>query len=309
MDYQSADLPGCADSADRIVAPAGGAVARCASRARFVLGMPQLDACGLSEQWLQRTCGDRHWQALARLSGHPSENWRDDRGRRVYAAFAYLRLGDARLAAATEGQSVTLRSESAALGRAKAWSQHRLTLPGGTPLACLDMLSVFVSRADGRSNRSIRRTDMRMAAASCAPTAAAAVLERARALRQQAAESCAAHDRPPLRFAPCPRNDFNGAGLLYFSSFTAFADRALWQWGLLAQDDAVLARECAFLGNLDVGGHLSAVLVEASALPGGRALAVALTKSDDGAVLAIVRLHTGRRATRVRDDRFSAPRL
>jgi probable biosynthetic protein (TIGR04099 family) len=241
-------------------APAAAGVQR--SRTSLLLGMPQLDACGLSENWLQKTCGDRHWQALARLSGRPPADWRDTRGDRVYAAFSHLRLSHARLDAAREGERLAITTRLQAAGRSQAHSRHRLSMQGQV-IGVLDLLSSFVARAAPRSNRAVRRIEGLLPAAT--PSAEAAALhERARALRTSW-RAGADPQGPALVVHPCPRHDFNGAGLLYFASFGAWADRALWQWGQLTPRLRVTERECSFLGNADPGEAMCVRLLAAKA--------------------------------------------
>lgn len=287
------DYDGSTCIAADIAAPAGGAAlpARWESRARWRLGMPQLDACGLSEHWLQKTCGDRHWQALARLCGRAPQHWLDAHGRRAYAAFAYLRLSQARLRQVDEGRNLHIASATAAIGRAQAWSRHRLACEGQR-IGCLDLLSVFVGRQDS-SNRSVRRVDLR---ADDAPPSdqAATLLARAKALRMTTTHARPDGDAPTLVVKPCPRSDFNGAGLLYFASFTAMADRALWQWGMLSQRDAVLDRECVFLGNTDPGAELSVALVDHRGDAQARVSTVRIACMSSHRVLAQLRVHVAR---------------
>jgi probable biosynthetic protein (TIGR04099 family) len=220
------------------------------SRASILLGMPQLDACGLSENWLQKTCGDRHWQALARLVGRRPADWRAPCGDRVYAAFGYLRLSDARLEAAQEDQRLTIDTHLGVAGRAQVHSRHRLSTQG-RPIAALDLLSSFVARESASSNSKVRRIEGLLPACDADP-GTAAMRQRMRTLRA-AWIATAAPGLPSLVLHPCPRHDFNGAGLLYFASFSAWVDRALWQWGQLMPQRLVRERECVFLGNADPG--------------------------------------------------------
>jgi probable biosynthetic protein (TIGR04099 family) len=241
-------------------APTASGVQR--SRTSILLGMPQLDACGLSENWLQKTCGDRHWQALARLIGRSPADWRDTRGDRVYAAFGYLRLSRARLDTAREGARLAVTTQLQAAGRIQAHSRHRLSMQG-QPIAVLDLLSSFVARAAPGSNRTVRRIEGLLTGGT--PSAEAVALqERARALRTSWGAGTGRRG-PALVVHPCPRHDFNGAGLLYFASFGAWVDRALWQWGHLTPRLRVTERECSFLGNADPGEAMCVRLVSAEA--------------------------------------------
>lgn len=229
---------------------------------QLVAGMPELNACGLSETWLQRTCGSQHWLALAQALGQPSDRWVDTRGRRVYAAFGWLRLREAQLDLGREGQALRLNSRLRWLGRSHAWSHHRLASTD-IAMAELDMLSVFVSRHQAGDNHSVRRADMAEAMVDDPMPDTAALLGRLRQWRQTAET----RDPPALswRTTPCPRSDFNGAGLLYFPSYTALADRAMWHWGLLGGHSKVLSRECLFLGNVGLGESIDVLLLDTQA--------------------------------------------
>jgi probable biosynthetic protein (TIGR04099 family) len=257
------------------------------TRASFTLGMPQLDACGLSENWLQKTCGDRHWQALARLVGRAPTQWRDAQGERVYAAFTYLRLSGARLAVAHEGQRLTIASRLQPASRAQVHGRHRVIFDGQA-IGVLDLVSSFVAREAPGSNRRVRRIDGLLA--PHAPHAEASALQaRARALRAQLCDTGHAAS-VPLVVQPCPRHDFNGAGLLYFASFGAWVDRALWQWGRLTPRHHVLERECVFLGNADAGEAMRIRLLAAEARGATTAWTLALTTVADARPLAVTRL-------------------
>jgi probable biosynthetic protein (TIGR04099 family) len=64
---------------------------------KYRAGMPQLALNGLSENWLLKECGHRHWEALAVDAGHAVPEFIDDAGNKAYAAFTAVRLRDASL--------------------------------------------------------------------------------------------------------------------------------------------------------------------------------------------------------------------
>lgn len=258
----------------------------------ITLGMPQLDGCGLSESWLQKTCGEIHWRGLADSLGRPAEQWTDAAGQRVYAAFGLVRLHEGRLDSAREGQALQLHSRLEAVGRSQAWSRHRLQTPDGN-IGSLEMLSVFVGRGDDGSNRSVRRVPMREQGRQTWPDAQA-LADQARALRVRTSAAAWRTDGPALTFMPCPRGDFNGAGLVYFPSFTVWSDRALFGWGRLAPTDRVTARECLFLGNQDMGQPVEVVWCGETVTAGGRCLEVQLRCPTHRRLLALVRTTTAR---------------
>ncbi|WPB55609.1 Pnap_2097 family protein [Xylophilus sp. GOD-11R] len=280
------------DTTDRWSTPTDAApsgVARPWSGATTVtLGMPQLDGCGLSETWLQKTCGAAHWRGLEAHLGRPAQDWRDASGRRVYAAFGIVRLRAARLAKAVEGERLRIASTLAAVGRSQAWSRHRLSTRGER-IGELEMLSVFIGRGDDGSNRSVRRVSMRDEAAA-EPTGARAVADHARAWRASLAQPVpAAEPYRTVRWLACPRNDFNGAGLVYFCHFTAWADRALSGWHLLGAGQRVVERECLFLGNLDPGEEVELALRADQPTATGGCLEVGIRCTRHDRLLAVVR--------------------
>lgn len=250
---------------------------------QLVAGMPELNACGLSEAWLQRTCGSQHWLALSHALGRPSDRWADTQGRRVYAAFGWLRLREARLDLAEDGQALRLNSHLRWLGRSHAWSRHGLAMRDGS-MAELDMLSVFVSRHSAGDNHSVRRANMPSTAVDEPAPETSALLVHLRQWRQ-ASET----RTPPVlswRTTPCPRSDFNGAGLLYFPSFTTLADRALWHWGLLGTRERIVGRECLFLGNIALGESVEVRLLEDRMREQGRRVLLQVVSVDESRRLA-----------------------
>ncbi|HAX20310.1 MAG TPA: hypothetical protein DCY64_08510 [Hydrogenophaga sp.] len=253
----------------------------------FVAGMPELNACGLSETWLQKACGSQHWQSLSRSLGQPPERWVDTQGRRVYAAFGWLRMRDAELDQVEEGQALQIDSRLRWLGRSQAWSQHQL-FSGGQTLAGLDMLSVFVSRHVCGNNHTVRRADMPVAVLAGADPEATALLARLRQWRQAAEGRVPAG--PSSQFKPCPRSDFNGAGLLYFPSFCAFADRALWGWGRLAPTDRVVRRESLFLSTVTQRETVQVNLLEDRCAGRLRDVRLQMVCADDARPLAEMHL-------------------
>src|SRR6476660_4400234 len=56
------------------------------------IGMPQMTARGLSENWLFKYCGDAHWRAIAGIYGVETGNLVTEAGERVYASFVAIRV-------------------------------------------------------------------------------------------------------------------------------------------------------------------------------------------------------------------------
>jgi probable biosynthetic protein (TIGR04099 family) len=225
---------------------------------RYTAGMPQLSSSGLSENWLLKECGHRHWLAIAQRQGQAVPEFRDAQGRKVYAAFTLVRVSQAQRERMEEHDAFTIATQCHPAGRTQYYSQHTVQLQGQR-VARVEMLSVFVLRAQAGNNRSIVRAVMATPQGTTAPSeltaAAETFVQRGRARRATVGVGQA--EAHASVFAPCPHNDFNGADLLYFSSFQSMVDRAEWAWmrsaDATSRPAALREREMVFYGNLDLG--------------------------------------------------------
>lgn len=237
------------------------------------LGMPHLVPGGLSETWLLRHLGDAHWQMLARQLGCSPSRIADRSGTRVYAAFRHVSLEGLRLDAAREDGRLAVRSHLWRLSRTQVLSRHALMLDGA-PAGTATLVSAFVRR-EAASNRRICRVEVPGLAdlpewdgARPAPLAVPQAPGGAR-----------------LAFTPCPAQDFNGAGFLYFSSYVGLAERALFSHAP-ARATVTRSRHIAYHGNIDPGDAVEILTQLADAPHGGTVCATRLIRAGDHALLA-----------------------
>lgn len=267
--------------------PIGLAVARLGREDAIRLGMPHLSGCGLSENWLLKELGHRHWMMLAGQAGMDGPDFRDDEGRQVYAAFCAVRLSNARLDLGVENGALAIRSTMRRVSRTQVESRHELRIDG-VAAGLVEMVSTFIRRT-GRGNQSVARValdDLVPVNSSPSDLASLAASFRARRRSQHLGIdlSTVGAELASFDFDPCPELDFNGAGFLYFPSFLAFVDRAEWQ---LCRGRLALARRDAFYhGNVDPGVPLRVVLVAQEPVHWIRWWRV--ERTDDRAVLADV---------------------
>lgn len=226
-----------------------------------LLGMPQLSAAGLSESWLLKELGHRHWMMLATAAGTDVPDFRDEGGQPVYAAFCAVRIDAARWHLARENGRLGMSSVLSRLSRTQMLSRHDLVLDGRAA-GTVEMISVFVTRT-GDSNHSIARVPidgLRPIDAAGADLAhIAAGLRRRRIDRHRGFDLPGGIAEAVFQFDPCPAQDFNGAGFLYFTSFLAFVDRSEWRLDR-SQPGSARQREAYFYGNLDPGEGLEVAL-------------------------------------------------
>ncbi|WP_157268210.1 Pnap_2097 family protein [Azohydromonas aeria] len=285
--------------------PTGHALAASAASAELpqgvadvIVGMPQLNSLGLSENWLLKEAGDRHWQHLAASLGCRPGALRDAQDRRVYAAFTQVHLREARLQGVQEDQRLRWQLRGTRVGRSQHYSRQWLLGPDGA-LAQLEMLSVFVARERAGDNHSVVRVPLvPVPSASNAGDSeeAAAYAQSTRAVRAGAwHERFLVGKHAPLlardTVRPCPANDFNGAGLLYCASFQALTDRAHWAWGLADDRAAVRERQIVFHGNVNVGEEIELRLLARRQAGCGHWSWTQVCRRSDGQPVADIATH------------------
>ena len=250
---------------------------------QVVLGMPHLCPAGLSENWLWKELGHSHWGLIARGFGRAAAGFGAEGSAPVYAAFRAIALRDGDLGAAAENQALELRSALIQLSGTRVVSRHRASLAGRT-VAEVDMTSVFVRREAAGVNRSIVRVRLDGGVGPARPSVPAAARPGPGAGLPREGE----RELGTVVVEPCPHLEFNGAGLLYFSSFVAAVDRA--EWRLLGARTPLLAtrdRQAVFHGNVEVGEALAVRLLVGPEGAGARHRALVSAVSD-GRLLAEV---------------------
>jgi probable biosynthetic protein (TIGR04099 family) len=248
---------------DRIL---GGGPAVPALSDQIVLGMPHLCLGGLSETWLLRECGHRHWFLLAHATGRAVPDFRDEEGDPVYAAFIAVTVRDARFDAAREHDALEFRSRLTRISRTRFMSVHEIAVRGRV-LGEVVMTSLFVKRMEVGRNRSIARVEVPGLPPIVSSREFADYEDTVAALRR---DSWTEHfgftrARAPvlerLVIDPCPAQDFNGADFLYFSSFQAFVDRAEWAFFRPLDPRATTRRrDIIYHGNIEPGERVVVVL-------------------------------------------------
>lgn len=230
------------DETGRMVAP------HISLRHGYRIGMPQLGPVGLSENWLLKEGGARHWDAIAQALGCPAAAIHDRRGNRLYASFVALHLTGSGLACFQEDDEAVLTTRLYPLSRSRHYSLH--SFEGPRSRLRLAMISVFVRKDPGGGNRRLTAEDISPTAAlppRPVPLSARLLLDDHRRLKIHDLAAEDGYDCAAL----CPATDFNGAGLLYFANYINFIDRAEW----FANRPAGLERTCTlerkvfFFGN------------------------------------------------------------
>jgi probable biosynthetic protein (TIGR04099 family) len=233
---------------------------------QIVLGMPHLCLGGLSETWLLRECGHRHWFLLAHATGRAVPDFRDEEGDPVYAAFIAVTVREARFDAAREHDTLEFRSRLTRISRTRFMSVHEIAVRGRV-LGEVVMTSLFVKRMEVGRNRSIARVEVPGLPPVVSSREFADYEATVAALRRDSWTEHLGFTRagaPVLErlvIDPCPAQDFNGADFLYFSSFQAFVDRAEWAFFRPLDPRATTRRrDIVYHGNIEPGDRVVVVL-------------------------------------------------
>lgn len=225
---------------------------------RHTLGMAEMGYRGLSEQWLLRRAGDLHWQLIARAMGQRDAVFTCADGQPLYAAFCATSLHFTSPELPQPGNELTLAVDLYRTGHGRLGSIHRITT-SDQEIGRLVLISTFVGRSDPASNRSIvRRAPRVMAIPPEAPPAIQRIARQAsmiaRLATREKPELCAVECQ--RKILPCPSTDFNAAGLLYFPSFSAIAERAAFE-DSRSKPGLMRSRHAVYLGNAEPGEYIS----------------------------------------------------
>ena len=253
----------------------------------ILLGMPHLSPAGLSETWLMKELGHRHWLMLARHLGMDNADFRTADGREVYASICATSMTGAELQLARANDVLAIRSSLHRISRTQYSSRHHLSI-GGNSIADVELISAFVRRDIEGDNRSLVRVEHARSKGEILATselaATAAALRRGTAQTHLGMTPATGRYLKSFRFKPSMAEEFNGAGLFYFTEFQALMTRALEAWFPEQRLD-VVRRDVFLKGNI---GAQDAVTIELSVVkPGDTGIACRLLRPD-GTEIAIL---------------------
>lgn len=283
---------------------------------RVRVGMPHLDAGGLSEGWLLREAGDRHWEAIARRLDTATDDICSDAGERLYPTVVALRARyDAPLAVVRENQVIDFSAEVVPCGRACAHGRlvARVDIGSGSVALAerfsVELLTSFAARnAEGGLRTTVPAPHLARRWEPVGVEPAIAAIARAARRGELVTDSFAGPalevTGPALAeidYEPSPYADYNGAGLLYFAAYVTIADtlerrmvRRLWldggppgpgadgarDWALAT---STVRRDVFYYENLPLGAHLRAALMSFTRDRLGVTTRLRLTRAEPGA--------------------------
>lgn len=267
--------------------------------------MPQMACNGLSENWLNRTCGDAFWDGICASLNVRSSELASTAGARLYPTFIAI-LG-------SYGDGVSRVRENDVLDASVEVSRYgssffagKASLTGGAgQVLTQELLTAFVERVDSQRN-DLRKSAPDAALACTAPelTDPPRLLQLSRGVRKQTlseydldGRSIPLADGEPLfetRYEPSPYFDYNGAHLLYFASYPTISDNAERRfmnaeggtdWALRS---STMRRHTFYLANLNLGDAVRVRVNYAERRGGEQVLHTTIVRDHDGARMAEV---------------------
>ncbi|MGZ2383693.1 putative biosynthetic protein (TIGR04099 family) [Rhizobium brockwellii] len=218
----------------------------------ILLGMPHLNGNGLSETWLMKELGHRHWLMLARHLGLDNADFRTADGEEAYAAICATSLTDACFDVVQANDILTIHSRLCAVSRTRTSTRHELSAHGRS-VGAVELISTFVHRTIKDTNHSIARVTLpepqgeRFQPSRLAEKAAD--IRNGRSATHFGFPVPATKALRTFRFDPSASQEFNGAGLFYFAEYQALADRAFESW--FPRKGPVVRKDVFFLGNIE----------------------------------------------------------
>jgi probable biosynthetic protein (TIGR04099 family) len=238
------------------------------------LGLPHLGLHGLSENWVLRECGHKHWNAIAAALERTSESTVDRNGNRLYAPiFALTVRGPIRNF--HEGDEVEMSlNDSGFVSASRYYSSQIVKNQTGTDAVIVDLLSVFVRRKKCGDNQSLfpsfpSRLPQSRKHTYRANSDVGNIDLSLRTAKNGFADSDDDSAHFEYVYSPSPIADFNAAGVFYFAEYPPLIDRAEW---LLYRDLSLLRpktleRQIAYFGSPNLGEDLRVELFPVQSRP------------------------------------------
>ncbi|HVR62455.1 MAG TPA: Pnap_2097 family protein [Polyangia bacterium] len=198
---------------------------------RIRIGMPHMDAGGLSENWLLRHCGDLHWEAITRRLGVAIDEIRGEGQQRLYPTVIALRgRYSSPLSTVREDDVLCASVELVPCGSACA--HGRVAASVGERRFSIELLTTFAQRQeDGALRMALPAARLASRWTPMGPPPPLAQLAKAARRGEPLPDAFSGPRLQPAgaplgetTYEPSPYADYNGAGLLYFASYATIAD-------------------------------------------------------------------------------------
>lgn len=260
-------------------------------RGPVCLGMPHLGLSGLSENWLLRECGDRHWHAVCKTVGVPSHQLCNRAGHRLYSSFIATEISGDPLGAFRENDTLSFAIRVTRLSPYRFFSSQHVVCANEAFECTVNMVTLFIKKETFEDNYSLTREAVPFSRASelrIVEPADAFAAERMQLTHRRLKDAPPACLPSEYVYDICPLTDFNAARFLYFAGYQTILDRA--EWHLLRRPglefSSTVRRRMYYFANVNIGDR---AIVKVGGLKQDGAnyrFDAVLTRASDGCVIA-----------------------
>ena len=193
--------------------------------------MPQMANSALSESWLLKYLGDKHWFLLSEGFNKKSSEFKDENGNRMYATFVRISFSTSPLISYKENEIINFNSKIEGFGNHTFISSIK-----GKSSACeiyATLLTTFSTRANDNNNE-ISKSNLDLITTRISQLSKTPIhLNDYRLLRKGLLEEISSSfGNFPItdniifscEYEVNPYYDINGVGLLYFAAYPIISD-------------------------------------------------------------------------------------
>lgn len=245
---------------------------------KISINMPQMDFCGLSENWLLKKAGNYHWQEIFEKANLKSKNLVNDYGKRMYPAFIAIKCKyNSPLNKVKENDNINLKINLKQYGN--VFFNSNITFYNKKISLKLEMLTAFVVRENEYFNDFIKEKSnfFHNFESLKHPPKLLNINKRIRLnkidrynLSGYLFKKKVIRNKNKMDFEPSPYTDFNGARMLYFAAYPTISEiitrniinkKKIFNlkndWALLT---STIKRDIFYYGNLNLGDKLTVVI-------------------------------------------------
>jgi len=212
---------------------------------------------GLSENWLIKECGDRHWKAVCVELKISSEKIVDSKNSRLYASFLVVNISGSPLSHFGESDRLQFKLGLQRLSKYRFFSEQSITT--GTAKTQVQMVTIFIKKPVFDNNQLLEKghpVKVLKYTNQIDEDSYGYELVRKWKKTREVVDHLDINDG--YKYEICPLTDFNGARLLYFANYQAIMDRAEWKLGNQEEIkfSSTTKRSMYYFGNTNLSSSL-----------------------------------------------------
>lgn len=227
------------------------------------IGMPQMANSALSESWLLKFLGDKHWQLLTKGFNKKSSEFKDENHNRLYATFLRVKYEISQLTKFTENDTIHFTSTINGFGNNTFLSriygkclEYRISAT---------LMTTFSVREQS-NNKKITKCEPKIKSERITQLLKTPLfLNDYRLLRKGLTENISTNDLVfkivddsifSCNYDINPYYDINGVGLLYYAAYPIISDKCLLEYDQTMSSYHTVFRDTFYFANSNAGDKI-----------------------------------------------------